>query len=136
MSYEILPHPADVRFRATGATLAAAFESAVDAFAELSEGRAADAQRHEVRVESEDGKALLFDFLARLVLLQEIEECAVSHAESVTVEERADGGYVLSATIRGGPIEEALFDIKSPTYSRMIVEERDGEWVLEATLDI
>lgn len=136
MGYEILPHPADVRFRATGPTLAAAFEAVVDAFADLSEGGATETQRHELHVESEDGEALLFDFLARLILVQEVEACAVARAESVDVEERAGGGYALSAVIRGGPIEEALFDIKSPTYSRMIVEERDGEWVLEATLDI
>lgn len=135
MSYEILPHPADVRFRASGPTLEAAFSAVVDAFADLSEGAGVDGQRHEIRIESEDGEALLFDFLAKLVLLQELEECAVSHAESVDVEEREEG-YALVSTVRAGPIEEALFDIKSPTYSQMVVEKRDGEWVLEATLDI
>lgn len=136
MPYEILPHPADVRLRATGSTLEAAFEDVVLAFAELSETPASDAQRHEISVESEDGEALLFDFLAELILLQEVEECGVSRAESVTVDERPEGGYVLDADVLGGPIEEALFDIKSPTYSRMIVEERDGEWLLEVTLDV
>jgi SHS2 domain-containing protein len=136
MPYEILPHPADVRLRATGPTLEAAFEDVVLAFAELSETPASDAQRHEISVESEDGEALLFDFLAELILLQEVEECGVSRADGVTVDERPGGGYVLGADVLGGPIEEALFDIKSPTYSRMIVEERDGEWLLEVTLDV
>lgn len=136
MSYELLPHPADVRFRATGPTLEAAFGAVVDAFADLSEGDTDATDRHEIRIESEDGQALLFDFLAKLVLLQELEECAVSRAESVDIEERGEEGYALSATVLAGPIEEALFDIKSPTYSRMVVEEREGEWVLEATLDI
>lgn len=172
MSYEVLPHPADVRFRATGPTLADAFAEVVRAFADISESRGGERERHEVEVESEDGEALLFDFLARLILIQEVEGCAVTRAEDVTAE-ATDDGYRLTATVVGGPIEEALFDVKSPTYNEMRVEQRvgsggdgadgngagcdgaggdgadgngsggsggdgagDGEWVLEATLDI
>lgn len=146
MSYEVLPHPADVRFRATGPTLADAFAEVVRAFAEISESRGGERERHEVAVESEDGEALLFDFLAELILIQEVDGCAVTRAEAVTVDP-TDGGYRLTATVVGGPIEEALFDIKSPTYNGMRVEkldkvggevvgDADDEWVLEATLDI
>ncbi|WP_254545689.1 archease [Halomarina pelagica] len=157
MSFELLSHPADVRFRATGPTLEAAFAEATRAFAAISEGGGDDSRRFEVEVEAEDRQALLFDFLAELVLLQELEEVAVSRAERVEIEERGDG-YALRATVLAGPIGEPLFDIKSPTYSEMRVEhvervptrsterasdasrdadpEAEGEWVLEATLDI
>lgn len=147
MSYEVLPHPADVRFRATGSSLADAFAEVVRAFAEISESRGGERECHEVTVASEDREALLFDFLAQLILLQEVEGCAVTRAEDVTVEATDDGGFRLAATVVGGPIEEALFDIKSPTYNEMRVaraddvgdgsrERTDGEWVLEATLDV
>lgn len=141
MSYEVLPHPADVRFRATGPTLGDAFAEVVRAFAEISESAGSEVERHAVAVESEDREALLFDFLAQLILLQEVEGCAVTRAEDVSVTE-TDDGHRLAATVVGGPIEEALFDIKSPTYNGMRVEREgtgengDGEWVLEATLDI
>lgn len=135
MGYELLSHPADVRFRATGATLDAAFAAVVEAFADVSDGDGGTDLHHRVRVESEDRAALLFDFLAELVLLQELEGVAVTRAEELAVE-ATDGGYALDATIRCGPIGEPLFDVKSPTYSEMRVEEVDDEWVLEATLDI
>lgn len=137
MGYELLSHPADVRFRATGATLADALADAVDAFAAVAEGPSEGTERHDLRVESEDGEALLFDFLAELILLQEVEGSAVVRAETVDVEERGEG-YAVDAAILGAPIDAdaPLFDIKSPTYSEMRVEETDGGWVLEATLDI
>ncbi|PSP96571.1 protein archease [Halobacteriales archaeon QS_5_70_17] len=137
MGYELLSHPADVRFRATGPTLAEAFVSAVDAFADLVGGPAEGNERRSVRVESEDREALLFDFLGDLILLQEVEGVAVVGAEAASVE-RADGGYGLEATVVGAPIdpESPLFDIKSPTYNGMRVEETDDGWTLEATLDV
>lgn len=137
MGYELLSHPADVRFRATGPTLAEAFVSAVDAFADLAGGPAEGDERRRVRVESEDREALLFDFLGDLILHQEVEGVAVVGAEAASVE-RGDDGYVLEATVVGAPIdpESPLFDIKSPTYNGMRVEETDDGWALEATLDV
>ncbi|MFC6837640.1 archease [Halomarina ordinaria] len=137
MSFELLSHPADARFRATGPTLAAAFAEAARAFAAISEGGGDDALAFPLELDAEDREALLFDYLAELVLLQELEEVAVARAEDVTVEERAnEGGYTLSATVRAGPIDDPLFDVKSPTYSEMRVEPVGEGWVLEATLDI
>ncbi|MFC5972421.1 archease [Halomarina salina] len=135
MSYELLSHPADVRFRATGPTLEAAFAEAVRAFADVSESHGGTDVRHAVHVESEDREALLFDFVAQLILLQEVEAVAVTRADSLEITAR-EGGYDLDASILGGPIEGTLFDVKSPTYSEMRVEETDDGWVLETTLDI
>ena len=135
MSYELLSHPADVRFRATGGTIDEAFAEAVRAFADVSESDGGVDLRRGIHVESEDREALLFDFLAQLILLQDVDEVAVTRADALRVT-GADGGYELDATILGGPIEDTLFDVKSPTYSEMRVEEIDEGWVLEATLDI
>ncbi|MFD1514676.1 archease [Halomarina rubra] len=135
MGYELLSHPADARFRARGPSLDDAFVEAVRAFAAIAEGGEAADSRREVHVESEDREALLFDFLADLVLLQELEGVAVVDAADCTVSTTADG-YALDATLLVAPIEEPLFDVKSPTYSEMRVEEGDDGWVLEATLDV
>lgn len=137
MGHEILSHQADVRFRATGPTLADAFVAATEAFADLAGGPTDGDERHRVRVESEDREALLFDFLGELILLQEVEDVAVGGAEGATVEAR-ESGYALEATVVGAPIdpESPLFDIKSPTYNGMRVEEAEEGWILEATLDV
>lgn len=135
MSYELLSHPADVRVRTTGPTLDAAFAEVVRAFAAVSESPGDTGSRHEVTVESEDREALLFDFLAELILLQQVDEVAVARAEDLTVTP-TDGGYRLDATVLGSAIDDPLFDVKSPTYSGMRIEGTDDGWVVEATLDI
>lgn len=147
VGFDLLDHPADVRFRATGPTLDAAFVAVVRAFAAVAEGSSREAEatpddgetgsdsHHPVHVESEDREALLFDFLAELILLQELEAVAVVDAANCTVTRTPDG-YTLDAAVVCAPIDEPLFDVKSPTYSEMRIETVDGEWVLEATLDI
>ena len=137
MPYELLDHVADARFRATGPTLEAALADAVEAFADICD---TDPDREApetatVSAAARDREALLFDFLGELILVQDVDGEAVVRAESVAVEE-TDDGYALEATVRVAPIDRALFDVKSPTYNGMTIEERDGEWVVEATLDI
>lgn len=135
MSYELLSHPADVRVRTTGPTLDAAFAEVVRAFAAVSESPGGTEMRHEVTVESEDREALLFDFLAELILLQQVDEVAVARAADLTVTP-TDEGFRLDATVLGSAIDDPLFDVKSPTYSGMRIEGTDDGWVVEATLDI
>jgi SHS2 domain-containing protein len=139
--YELLDHVADARFRATGESPEAALAAAVEAFAAICDtdpGREAPGTAA-VTVAAHDREALLFDFLGELILLQDVGGDAVVRAASVDVErEGGERGYRLEATVRVAPIvaDEPLFDVKAPTYDGMTVAERDGEWVVEATLDI
>jgi SHS2 domain-containing protein len=140
--YELLDHVADARFRATGESLAAALTAAVDAFATICDTRPdrETTGTAVVTAAAHDREALLFDFLGELILLQDVDGSAVVSAAVVDVE-REDGddrGYRLEATIRVAPIdaEDPLFDVKAPTYDGTVIEERDGGWVIEATLDI
>lgn len=134
MSHEVLGHTADAKLRATGATLSEAFEGATRAFAEIV-GADRLEPTYEVNVEveapDEDVEALLFDYLARLVYVQDVEGVAVVDADVSATEEplRAE------ATLLVAPVEKGLLDIKAPTYSEMVAEEDDG-WTLEAVLDI
>lgn len=136
--HEILEHTADEKFRATGETLEEAFSEAVNAFSEIV-GGGDGMYRHEIEVESENLEALLFDFLDRLIYLQDTESVVVSHVDEITVEEQEeiDEGYRLSCTVLVDTIEEGVSyqDIKGPTYNEMKVDFED-EWVLEAVLDI
>ena len=137
--YEILEHSADEKFRATGESLEEAFSEAVKAFGEIvgSDPEAGE-YTHSVEVESENQEALLFDFLDRLIFLQDTEGVAVCHAEELIIEEE-DLDYRLKAKVSVDPIDrdQSYQDIKAPTYNEMKVDYEDGTgWVVEAVLDI
>jgi len=139
MSYEILDHTADAKFRATGESMEEAFSEAVKAFGEIvgTDPEAGDT-RHKVKVRSENTEALLFDFLDELIFLQDSKDIAVCHADNLEIEEVEDE-YRLTATIWTDVItsEMNLLDIKAPTYNEMNVDyQQDEGWVVEAVLDI
>lgn len=136
MGYEILEHTADEKFRATGETIEEAFAEAVKALSDIVGGGNGEAV-YDIEVESENREALFFDFLDQLIQLQDTEGVMVSHAEEVKVEEAGDS-YRLEASILVDPIDPSNrgLDIKGPTYSEMVVDYGDGEWVLQAVLDV
>lgn len=137
MSYEILNHSADEKFRAQGETLDEAFSEAVKAFSEIVEG-GGGMYTHTIEVESENLEALLFDFMDRLINLQDIEDVVISHAKNLEYEELEDG-HRIEADIMVDTIDlnQKPLDIKAPTYNEMTVDYIKGEgWTLEAVLDI
>lgn len=137
MAYEILDHPADAKFRASGKTLEEAFSEAVRGFAAVVGDGEQGQVRHSIEVESENLEALLFDFMDRLIFVQETEGVVVRDAEKVDIEER-EHGYSLTADIMTDKMDPggSYTDIKGPTYSEMKVEHGDHEWVLQVVLDI
>jgi SHS2 domain-containing protein len=136
VSYELLDHTADEKFRATGDTLEEAFCNATKAFSEIVKGDSGSTH-HSMEIESESLEALLFDFLDKLIFLQDTEGVAVSDAEKMDVEETSKG-YKIEAEILVDPITSgsAFTDVKAPTYNEMKADYEDGQWVMEAVLDI
>jgi SHS2 domain-containing protein len=139
MPFELLAHPADVKLRSRGRTIEDAFTGVVDAVAELVggvDGGAGEPIRREIELEARSHEALLFDFLDRLILLQDIDDAVVTRASSVAIEE-TDAGYRLSAVVQAVliPAAQPLLDLKAPTYSEMRVE-GNGEWTIEAVIDV
>jgi len=136
MSYEILEHTADEKFRAKGETIEEAFSEATKAFSEIVKGENGRAT-YEISLESEKLETLLFDYLDKLIFLQDTEAVAVSHAEKIQINEK-EIGYSLKAEIAADPITAGMnfTDIKAPTYNEMNATYEDGAWLLEAVLDI
>jgi len=138
MTYELLDHTADIGFRAVGETLGEAFENATKAFADIvdHDEPPEPTNEREVTVESEDLEALLFDYLAHLVYVQDVQDVLVLDADlAVQVD---DGGR---ARIEGVLLvrprtNRGYLDVKAPTYNGMVVEEDGEDWTLEAVLDI
>jgi SHS2 domain-containing protein len=152
MSHEILPHPADVKLRASGESLTDAFAEVVVAISEIvaessgeegekTESRSTDdgtePWRTEVDLSARDLEGLLFDFLDEIIYRQDADDVVITRATNLSVEDELDG-YSLSGLLCGRPIPTAQprFDIKAPTYSGMVIERRGDEWVIEAVLDI
>ena len=139
MTYEILDHPADVKFRTHGKTVEDAFSEVVPAVSALV-GGADDSPQRTVTLDIELGarnlEALLFDFLNQLILFQDIEAAVVTQAADFHIEQ-TENGYQISATVQAVPIppDQPRLDIKAPTYSQMRVEQTDG-WTIEAVLDV
>lgn len=136
MSYEILEHPADEKFRTEGETIEEAFSEVVKAFSEIVGGESG-MYHHEIEAESEGYEPLLFDFLDELIFLQDTEGVVVSYAEDLEIEDTEEG-HRLTANIAVDDITDTMspMDIKAPTYSEMKVDYENGKWVLEAVLDI
>jgi SHS2 domain-containing protein len=141
MSYEILEHTADAKFKSWGETMEEAFKEAVKAFSEITGGEGGQ-HRHEIKTESENHEALLFDFLDELIFLQDTENVVISNAKNLEIKEKGkepSKKYKLTATVWTNPITGAMspLDIKAPTYSEMEVDYKKGKgWVLTAVLDI
>lgn len=133
MSHEVLGHTADAKFRAKGKTLGEAFESATRAFAEIVGAENIEpTDETDIEVEAEDTKALLFDYLARLIYVQDVEGIVVVDADIEATEDppRVEGGLDVA------PSDRSMTDVKAPTYNDMAAEKTDGGWTLKAVLDI
>lgn len=139
MSYEILEHTADVKFRAKGTTKKEAFSEAVKAFSEIvgAEPNAGET-RHKVNITSENLNTLLYDFLGELIYLQDTEDVVVTHADSMEIKKQDDDTWRLESVIWTDPIlnSMSLLDIKAPTYNEMVIDHEGQNWVLEAVMDI
>lgn len=139
MTYEILNHPADIKFRTNGETLEEAFSEVVKAMSELVGGAPENQQpkvTDETKIEATNLEALLFDFLNQLILFQDLEDVIVVQAENLQIDE-TESGYRLSGGIHAVPIlsDQPLLDIKGPTYSQMMINQNGG-WTIEAVLDV
>jgi SHS2 domain-containing protein len=139
MSYEIMQHPADAKFRALGETKEEAFSEAVRAFADIVGGEAGK-QIHTIKVDSESLESLLFDMLDELIFLQDTKNVVVSHADEMNLNHAEDGFWHLEADIKTNKIlpDVNKLDVKGPTYSEMKIDyvQEDRVWAIQSVIDI
>ena len=138
MSYELLDHTADAKFRAYGATKEEAFASAVEAMTAIcaDPSKLAHDQSFRITVRAKTLQSLLFDLLDEVLFLRDTEHFAPAIAEKLTITEQK-GLFVLDATLRGDDARKWPGNLKAVTYSDMLVEERpDKTWLLQVVIDI
>jgi SHS2 domain-containing protein len=137
--YRMLPHTADAKFEAFGATLEAAYGNAALALASLMWDWAAVEPKVElaVKVEGRDGEQLLVRFLGEILYLAETRRFLLGAVSGLRLE-RGAGGFSLEAALRGDmasgryPIHGS---VKAVTYNEMVIEERDG-WRVQVVVDV
>lgn len=134
MPHQFLPHTSEIKFQASGKTLDAAFEAAVEAFAEfVSNGnKVKSAKAKIIDVAGDDRESLLYNFIEELITLVDAEHFLAVKAK-VTMR-----GNNLRAELFGDTTEkyDGLNHVKAPTFSEMFVRQDPKGWMLQAVIDV
>jgi SHS2 domain-containing protein len=135
--FEVLEHPADIGFRAFGATLPDLYAASAVAMLSIAGDPEAAEPREDRRiaVESGDREGLMVDWLnevlywydGRLFAFREfrVEAFADTRIEAVGLGEPRDPER-----------HRARLIVKAVTYHQLRIEERGGQWIAEVYVDI
>jgi SHS2 domain-containing protein len=136
MTYELLEHTADAKFRAYGKTKEEAFSSAIEALTAIvvDPKHVKRTREWHVSVTGKTLRELLFELLDELMFLHDTEHFLTGGVQELTITH--EKGFKLSATLKGDDSKSYGGNLKAVTYSEMIAEEQDGQWVLQAVIDI
>jgi len=127
MRYEILPHTADGKFRAYGATLEEAFANAALATASLMWDWAQVEPRLEIPVDlrGRDHEQLLVKFLGEIVYLLDTRKFLLAGVEGLRIDEAPAVPLRLTARLRGDTLterSEIYGAVKAVTYNELKIE--------------
>ena len=135
MSFEEIPHTADVRFRVRAPTLAGLFSETVSALMQVMYGpdRKADVERT-VSLDADDRESLLRDFLSELLFISDTEGLVVS-----TASVRTDGQH-LTATLSGESFDPKRHsggtEVKGISYSGLCITRDANGYMLDIVFDV
>jgi len=141
-NYEYLSHAADIKFRAYGKTMARAFDNAAYALTDVmtDHTKVKALKTKKIVVESEDEKALLYDFLEQFLILADSEGFLLHKVNSLEISgEKKKRKLTLTAEVVGDnkmdkyPVET---HIKAITYEDMLVDEEKDGFILQVIIDI
>lgn len=137
MKYELLEHTADAKFRAYGGTLDEAFANAVQGMTAIiaDPEKVGKGRMQVVSIKAKSLQNLLFDLLDEILFLHDTEKFLPSSASPLRIVER-NGEFTLDATLHGDDARKWPGNLKAVTYSDMIVEEKDGRWLIQVVIDI
>jgi SHS2 domain-containing protein len=138
MPFEYLPHTADVKIQADGATMQEAFSDAARAITHvMTEEQIESRLSFPLSLEADSKEALFFDFLSEIIVLLDTEGLFVSSC-SLNIS-RSGRLWLLSGQAYGDEARKYKRhgDVKAPTYHDLLVEKLPNErWRVRATLDI
>ena len=130
--FELLEHPADIRLRARGATLAEVFANAARGMMAYLFGlvEAKPEQWERIEITASDREALLVDWLSELLYRATSGYCAYVGFKVDEIDEQRLAARVgiVSAT--------AIDDIKAVTHHELTVRKCDDGWEATVVFDI
>ena len=135
MSFEELPHTADVKIRARAPTLEALFSEAFNALMQVVYGKdRKGGHPREITLEADDTETLLADFLSEVLYLSEVDGLVFSRADI-----RITGGR-LQAVLDGEPFDPARHaggsEVKGISYSGLSITHDTNGYMLDIIFDV
>ena len=134
MEYEVLPHTADLRIKATGRTLEELFYNALRGMSSVMQPGALvqpATVSQEISVSAGDTASLLVDFLSEALSLSQINREVYTEVAFNEFTSRW-----LRATLRGAPVPSLVRDIKAVTYHGVAITETDAGYETTVVYDI
>jgi SHS2 domain-containing protein len=137
--YIFLPHTADAKFRAYGASLDEAFKNAAYAMTSIiTDDKIKSKVKQKISVKSEDEKSLLYDFLEQFLILLDVKGFLLAKINKIKIE-KTKKGFKLDAEISGDNHPEnyqTKTTIKAVTYQEMEIKKQKGKVILQVVVDI
>jgi len=135
MSFEELPHTADVKIRARAASLDLLFSDAFQALMQVMYGNDRNGGvTRELSLDAKDHESLLADFLSEVLFLSEVDGLVFSRAEititNTTLHAVMDGEAFDPLRHSGGT------EVKGISYSGLAITHDTNGYMLEILFDV
>ena len=135
MSFEELPHTADIKIRARAPTLDALFAEVLNAMMEVMYGPGrSDGITREIHIESSDRESLLADFLSEVLFISEVDGLVFSRAE-VTIQD-----HRLTAVLHGEPFDRERHpggtEVKGISYTGLRIGTDANGYMVDIVFDV
>jgi len=138
--YIYLPHTADAKFQAFGASFEEAFANAAYAMTDvITDHKKVGAKVKEaIKVKSENKEALLYDFLEQFLILLDIKGFLLNKIKEIKIQKTGEG-FSLNALVLGDNHPEKYetkTTIKAVTYQEMFIKKEKGKFIVQVIVDI
>ncbi len=139
--FKFLEHTADVFIEDYGKTLEEAYQNTAIGLGHLyveSENVESKIEK-KIEVESEDEKALLFDFLNNFITFHDADNLIFHEVKVEKIEEK-DGNFHLTATTKGEEYNSEKHEqgtvAKAVTYHEMEIKKEKDKYIIKVLIDI
>ena len=133
--YTFLEHTADAKFIAYGKTLEEAFSNAALAITSLlfDSEKVKSKEKHDIKVEGKDEKALLYNFLEEILFLLDAKHFLLHKVEKIGIRNNK-----LIALLSGDNVQnyKTSGDIKAVTYNEMEIKKGKNKVSVQVVVDL
>jgi SHS2 domain-containing protein len=135
MSFEELPHTADIKIRARARTLDALFSEVLNSLMQIMYGKIrSEGVTREIQLESPNRESLLTDFLSEVLFISEVDGLVFSHAE-VTIKK-----LKLSAVLHGELFDRERHsggtEVKGISYTGLRIRKEANGYMVDIVFDV